>query len=246
MPVVMSISRSIQAESNMSPKILLVDDDTVLAGMLAEYLETEGCEIVQAHNGADAVESACEEQFDIVVLDIMMPKLNGIEALKQIRASSTVPVIMLTARGDDLDRILGLELGADDYLPKPCNPRELYARIKAVLRRSSVDPSISSKSLRLGDLQLDLGSRKVTVDQQIITLTQTEFDLLWLLLSTPDQVVTKSEISTMVLDKPLSQWDRSIDVHISNMRKKLGKHTDGNERIKTLRGIGYLYVSPPL
>lgn len=242
----MSISRSVQAVSNMSPKILLVDDDTVLTGLLAEYLETEGCEIVQAHNGADAVKTAHEEKFDIVVLDIMMPKLNGIEALKQIRASSAIPVIMLTARGDDLDRILGLELGADDYLPKPCNPRELYARIKAVLRRTAPDPTIPHKSIRLGDIQLNPGNRNVTIDQRIVTLTQTEFDLLWLLLSTPDQVITKSEISTMVLDKPLSQWDRSIDVHISNMRKKLGKHTDGNERIKTLRGIGYLYVSPAL
>lgn len=246
MSALMSISRSVQAESNMSPKILLVDDDTVLTGLLAEYLETEGCEIVQVHNGADAVKSAHEGKFDIVVLDIMMPKLNGIEALKQIRTSSVVPVIMLTARGDDLDRILGLELGADDYLPKPCNPRELYARIKAVLRRTAPEPTIPKKSIRLGDIQLDPGNRKVTIDQRIITLTQTEFDLLWLLLSTPDQVITKSEISTMVLDKPLSQWDRSIDVHISNMRKKLGNHADGNERIKTVRGIGYLYVSPAL
>lgn len=246
MSALMSISRSVQAESNMSPKILLVDDDTVLTGLLAEYLETEGCEIVQVHNGADAVKSVHEGKIDIVVLDIMMPKLSGIEALKQIRASSVVPVIMLTARGDDLDRILGLELGADDYLPKPCNPRELYARIKAVLRRTAPEPAIPNKSIRLGDIQLDPGNRKVTIDLRIITLTQTEFDLLWLLLSTPDQVITKSEISTIVLDKPLSQWDRSIDVHISNMRKKLGNHTDGNERIKTVRGIGYLYVSPAL
>ncbi|MGI9319431.1 MAG: response regulator transcription factor, partial [bacterium] len=208
----------------MTPRVLLVDDDTVLTDMLAEYLESEGCQIEQANNGAEAVERVHEGGFDLVVLDIMMPKLSGIDALKQIRLNSSVPVIMLTARGDDLDRILGLELGADDYLPKPCNPRELYARIKAVMRRSTPDSNDSRRSISVGDLSIDAGTRCVSIGQLDIVLTQTEFDLLWLLLSTPDQVVSKSDISIRVLEKPLSQWDRSIDVHINNLRKKLGKH----------------------
>ena len=231
-------------DTDPSPLILLVDDDIVLLDMLAEYLETEGCYIDKASNGKAAIERISQRNYDLVVLDIMMPELNGIEALKQIRTYSGVPVIMLTARGDDLDRIVGLELGADDYLPKPCNPRELYARIKAVLRRSGATISDTAKSSRIGDLNMDAGTRSVKIGDREITLTQTEFDLLWLLTRTPDQVVRKQDISMQVLDKPLSQWDRSIDVHISNLRKKLGKHQDGKERIRTLRGSGYLYTAP--
>ncbi len=239
-----TIATSILTEPATAPRILLVDDDAVLLDMLEEYLKAEGCLIKKADNGATAVELVEQGSFDLVVLDIMMPKLNGIGALKQIRSISTLPVIMLTARGDDLDRILGLELGADDYLPKPCNPRELYARIKAVLRRTFPEPLEEPKSISVGDLTMDSGTRSVTVDHRDIVLTQTEFDLLKLLLRTPDQVVKKSDISMRVLEKPLSQWDRSIDVHISNLRKKLGKHGDGKERIRTLRGSGYLYVNP--
>lgn len=231
-------------DTDPQPRILLVDDDDVLLDMLAEYLEAEGCYIDKARHGKAAIDRIAERRYDMVVLDIMMPELNGIETLKRIRTYSGVPVIMLTARGDDLDRIVGLELGADDYLPKPCNPRELYARIKAVLRRSSAAANDVTKSMRIGDLALDAGTRSVKIGEQDIVLTQTEFDLLWLLIRTPDRVVLKQDISKQVLDKPLSQWDRSIDVHISNLRKKLGKHANGKERIRTLRGSGYLYTSP--
>lgn len=231
-------------DTDPHPRILLVDDDDVLLDMLAEYLEAEGCYIDKANHGKAAIERIAELRYDLVVLDIMMPELNGIEALKQIRTHSSVPVIMLTARGDDIDRIVGLELGADDYLPKPCNPRELYARIKAVLRRSSTASNGVMKSVNIGDLNLDAGNRSVKIGNRDIVLTQTEFDLLWLLIRTPDQVVLKQDISMQVLDKPLSQWDRSIDVHISNLRKKLGKHVNGKERIRTLRGSGYLYTNP--
>ncbi|MEJ2176364.1 MAG: response regulator transcription factor [Gammaproteobacteria bacterium] len=239
-----TLTTPIVTEAAGTPRILLVDDDSVLLDLLGEYLEAEGCSIDKADNGVTAVERVEQGYFDLVVLDIMMPKLNGIEALKQIRAISTVPVIMLTARGDDLDRILGLELGADDYVPKPCNPRELYARIKAVLRRTTPEPPEAPISINVGDLALNSGTRTVIVGHRDIVLTQTEVDLLKLLLLTPDQVIKKSDISMRVLEKPLSQWDRSIDVHISNLRKKLGKHKDGKERIRTLRGSGYLYVNP--
>ncbi len=226
-----------------NPRILIADDDEVLASMLAEYLESEGFAVDTAGNGREAVEQVRGGLPELVVLDIMMPVLNGIDALKEIRALADLPVIMLTARGDDLDRILGLELGADDYLGKPCNPRELLARIRAVLRRSGGIGASGDGSLTLGDVVLYPGSRRTTVADEDISLTQTEFDLLYLMLSTPDQVVSKSDMSLKVLDKPISQWDRSIDVHISNLRRKIGNHPDGSERIRTLRGSGYLYVS---
>jgi two-component system response regulator CpxR len=227
-------------------KVLIADDDRVLAEMLKDYLESEGCEIDLADDGRTALRKTAQENFDILVLDIMMPGMTGIEVLKQVRASRSLPVIMLTARGDDLDRILGLELGADDYLAKPCNPRELLARIRAVLRRTIATGEPPDIVLETGDLKIDPANRRVVIDigagiPAAITLTQTEFDMLYLLLSTPERLVSKSDISQKVLDRPLSQWDRSIDVHISNLRKKLGPHANGIERIKTLRGSGYLY-----
>jgi len=227
-----------------APRVLIADDDTVLSEMLSEYLTSEGCQTDRVSDGQQAVDRVASNQFDIVVLDIMMPVLNGIEALKRIRQQHSIPVIMLTARGDDLDRILGLELGADDYLAKPCNPRELFARIKAVLRRATPGNTEFTENLSVGDLSLDPGMRKVTLGaQQDIVLTQTEFDLLYMLLSSSGRAVTRSEMSMKVLEKPLSQWDRSIDVHISNLRKKLGSYPGGGPRIRTLRGSGYLYVT---
>jgi two-component system response regulator CpxR len=228
---------------NMQPFVLIADDDDVLASMLVEYLSGEGFVVRSVCNGSAAVASVSSgSPPDLVVLDIMMPQLDGIEALREIRRLCDVPVIMLTARGDDLDRILGLELGADDYVAKPCHPRELLARIRAVLRRGTPVMRESSVDLRMDDIALYPGSRRVVLDGQgEISLTQTQFDLLHLLLSTPDQVVTKEDLSLRVLGKPLEKWDRSIDVHISNLRKKLGPHPDGVERIRTLRGSGYLY-----
>ena len=167
----------------------------VLSSLLSEYLATEGCDVTCAHNGEAAAELVLEQVFDILVLDIMMPKLNGIEALKIIRRQSAIPVIMLTARGDDFDRILGLELGADDYLSKPCNPRELFARIKAVLRRSSASGSDLSSILSVGDMTLDPGSRRVRIADGTVSLTLTEFDILYLLLGSPNQIVSKADIS---------------------------------------------------
>ena len=226
-----------------SPHILIADDDQVLSEMLTQYFHTEGCKTDWAGDGQQALEKIGQSNYDIVVLDIMMPVLNGIDALKEIRQRYSIPVIMLTARGDDLDRILGLELGADDYLAKPCNPRELYARIKAVLRRSSSGGNDFAEKLRVGDLTVDPGNRKVSLgNDSNIVLTQTEFDLLYLLLAQAGRVVSRNEMSLKVLEKPLSQWDRSIDVHISNLRRKLGSYANGEHRIRTLRGSGYLYA----
>lgn len=226
-------------------RILIADDDAVLASMLGEYLEAEGFSVETVGNGRDAVSRVRDDVPDLLVLDIMMPELNGIDTLKEVRSLTDMPVIMLTARGDDLDRILGLELGADDYLGKPCNPRELLARIRAVLRRSTASNDDPHRDLEIADLALFPGSRRTTVSGRDISLTQTEFDLLYLMVATPDQVVSKADMSLRVLEKPISQWDRSIDVHISNLRRKIGNHADGSERIRTLRGSGYLYVSPP-
>ncbi len=208
-------------------KILIADDDSVLAGMLKEYLESEFCEVTLVENGRDALKAVAQGSFDLLVLDIMMPVMTGIEALKALRGNSRLPVIMLTARGDDLDRILGLELGADDYISKPCNPRELLARIRAVLRRTRPSADDNLEIIQIDDIKLDPATRGVMVGSgsssvRTISLTQTEFDLLHLLLLTPGKLVTKSEMSLKVLDKPLSQWDRSIDVHLSNLRKKIG------------------------
>ena len=213
--------------------------------MLREYFEAEGCKVTLAVNGADALGKVASNNYDLLVLDVMMPVMNGIDALKELRASSSLPVIMLTARGDDLDRILGLELGADDYVSKPCNPRELFARIRAVLRRTQPSSDQPITALEIGDIYADPATRGVslnlTTGNRNISLTQTEFDLLYLFLASSNQIVSRSEMSMKILGKPLSQWDRSIDVHVSNLRKKLGLHTDGQERIRTLRGSGYMY-----
>ena len=215
--------------------------------MLCEYLESEGCTVTTANNGREALNCIDNAHHDILVLDIMMPQMTGIDVLKQLRSTSILPVIMLTARGDDLDRILGLELGADDYIPKPCNPRELVARIRAVLRRSQTTMGMTPDKIELDDLSIDPASRGVTIildgEKSSLSLTQTEFDLLHLLLSNINKQVTKSEMSLKVLEKPLSQWDRSLDVHISNLRKKLGRYPSGKERVYTLRGSGYMYQS---
>ncbi len=234
------------AASTDTVRILLVDDDTVLSGMLKEFLEREGCDIHQAGNGEDALNRIRRNVYDLLVLDIMMPGMNGLEVLKELRTRSALPVIMLTARGDDLDRILGLELGADDYVSKPFNPRELLARIRAVLRRTPLMAQSRATEIQHGDVRINPATRGVVIgegtrEKRPVSLTQTEFDLLYLLLLKPGRLVTKSSLSVQVLDKPLSKWDRSIDVHISNLRKKLGPFPHGGNRIRTVRGIGYLY-----
>ena len=226
-------------------QILIIDDDVALCDLVTEYLEPLGFEIESVHRGDTGVERALNGKHALVVLDVMLPGLNGFEVLRRIRSESRIPVLMLTARGDDVDRIVGLEIGADDYLPKPFNPRELTARIRAILRRTSSDTPAEQtveKSLSVGDVQLDSGTRAVSCAGENIELTAVEFDLLEKLLRTAGRIVTREELSKQVLGRSSSPFDRSIDMHISNLRKKLGAGFGATERIKTVRGVGYIYA----
>jgi len=225
--------------------ILIADDDRELCQLLREYLQSEGFAVLLAHDGEAALDRARQDACELMVLDIMMPKLNGMEVLKALRAESALPVIMLTARGEPVDRIVGLEVGADDYIPKPCNPRELVARIRAILRRAQPAQVSGDGPLRIDDIELLPQSRSVLQRGKAVELTTTEFDLLAMLLTHAGQVVSKEQLSEQVLGRRLVMYDRSIDVHVSKLRKKLGALADGSERIKTVRGTGYLYVRQP-
>ena len=230
-------------------KILLVDDDIELTDLLAEVLRLDSFEVEIANNGQDALDKL-NSSHQLVLLDVMMPVLNGIETLKKIRQTSNVPVMMLTARGEEIERVLGLELGADDYLPKPFNDRELVARIKAILRR--VSPSESSQNsttlsseentLEFAGLVLHSGLQQASYKGQDLGLTGSEFALLHKLILRPGQIVSREELSMNVLGKYLSPFDRSIDMHMSNLRKKLPERDNGLPWLKTLRGRGYLLV----
>ena len=220
-------------------KILLVDDDIELTDLLAEVLRLTGFEVEVANNGQEALDKL-NESHQLVLLDIMMPVLNGIETLKKIRQTSNVPVMMLTARGEEIDRVLGLELGADDYLPKPFNDRELVARIKAILRRAT--PAEKENTLEFCGLVLHSGLQQASYNGQDLGLTGSEFALLHKLVLRPGQIVSREELSMNVLGKHLSPFDRSIDMHMSNLRKKLPERDNGLPWLKTLRGRGYLLV----
>lgn len=223
----------------MQSTILLADDDIELCDLLKEYFETEGFEVHLAHDGSSALDEARKPGLDLVVLDVMMPEMNGMDVLKELRKESRLPVIMLTARGEDMDRILGLELGADDYVPKPCNPRELLARIRAVMRRaqSAVDLGV----LSVDDLELRQGSRILLKDGSSMELTSTEFSILQTLLQHRGEVVSKRDLYRSALGREPLSHDRSVDMHVSNLRRKLGPDRDGQNRIETIRGIGYQY-----
>jgi len=229
-------------------RVLVVDDDVELCALVTEYLEPEGFSVDTAHDGLEAVERALANDYAIIVLDVMLPGINGFEALRRIRAKSGTPVLMLTARGADVDRIVGLELGADDYLAKSFNPRELVARIHAILRRTRGKPETnqstpSSETITLGDLRLNFGARTVYRDGELIDLTSTEFDVLAKLLARAGHVVSREELSQAALGRPLAPLDRSIDMHVSSLRRKLGAEINGVERIKTVRGTGYIYAT---
>ncbi|PJG84668.1 envelope stress response regulator transcription factor CpxR [Conservatibacter flavescens] len=232
------------------PKILLVDDDIELTELLVDLLNMEGFDVEVAHNGEEAL-LKLDLSYDLVLLDVMMPVLNGIEALKQIRQKYTTPVLMLTARGDDIDRVLGLELGADDYLPKPFNDRELVARIKAILRRTNFkatpDIDINSaddrKQLEFGGVTLHPGRQQAIFEGRDLDLTGTEFALLQILIRNPGQILSRELLSMEILGKRLTPFDRAIDMHMSNLRKKLPLRNDDLPWFKTLRGRGYLLVT---
>lgn len=222
----------------MSNTLLIADDDTELCELLREYFGQEGFEVRLAHDGEQALQEARRPGLDDMVLDIMMPKMNGVDVLRLLRKESELPVIMLTARGDDLDRIIGLELGTDDYLAKPANPRELLARVRAILRRSQGQ---AAGPLQAADLVLNQGRRELLKDGEVIELTSTEFSILQLLLRRKGEVVEKKDLYLAALGREPMAYDRSIDMHVSNLRRKLGPDQQNNDRIETIRGIGYQY-----
>jgi two-component system response regulator CpxR len=225
-------------------KILIIDDDEELCELVAEYLTVEGFETKAVHDGETGLKTALSGDYDMAVLDVMLPKMNGFDVLRNLRQSSRLPVLMLTARGDDMERIVGLEIGADDYLAKPFNPRELVARLRAILRRTEPVESEdrSSEKLTVGDLELSRSSRTARIDGEEVPLTSVEFDLLANLAGEAGHVVRKDDLSEAVLERKLSPYDRSLDMHISNLRKKLGTRPDGSDRIKTIRSVGYIYT----
>lgn len=224
-------------------KILLVDDDIELVHLLGEYLEQEGFRVTIVHDGEQGADEALTGRYALAVLDVMMPRTNGIEALKRIRAQSRMPVLMLTAKGDDMDRILGLELGADDYVPKPCTPRELLARIRAILRRTeNAGGGEQPAVLSLGALTIWPEQRRAEWDGKTVELTSSEFNLLAVLARNAGRPVSKSELSEQGLGRPLVRFDRSIDVHLSSIRHKLGTLSDGRSCIQTVHRLGYQYI----
>lgn len=223
----------------MQSTILLADDDTELSGLLKEYFESEGFQVRLAFDGVAALDEARKPGLDLAVLDIMMPGMNGLNVLKELRKESKLPVIMLTARGDDTDRISGLELGADDYVPKPCNPRELLARIRAVMRRGQAP--LDHGVITVDDLELNQGSRTLLKSGEPVELTSTEFSILFALLQNRGDVVSKRDLYISALGREPVAHDRSVDMHVSNLRRKLGPDPRGDNRVETIRGIGYQY-----
>ncbi|AQS35555.1 two component transcriptional regulator, winged helix family [Shewanella psychrophila] len=223
--------------------LLLIDDDLGLSELLAQLLELEGFELTLAHDGQSGLDLALEKDYDLILLDVMLPKLNGFEVLKSLRANKQTPVLMLTARGDEIDRVVGLEIGADDYLPKPFNDRELVARIKAIIRRSHILPSEQQPSIfEYGDIKLDPSRQEVYCQEQLLILTGTEFGLLYEMVQNAGDLISKESLSETVLNKKLMPFDRSLDMHLSNLRKKLPERQDGRPRVKTIRGKGYIWL----
>ncbi|MFA3779816.1 response regulator transcription factor [Yersinia sp. 1652 StPb PI] len=223
-------------------KILLVDDDVELGTMLREYLSGEGFNAELVLTGKAGIAAALSGDYTALILDIMLPDMSGIDVLRQVRKKSRLPIIMLTAKGDNIDRVIGLEMGADDYMPKPCYPRELVARLRAVLRRFDEHPEMPSADdsiISHGDLTLNPSTRSSEWQGKPFDLTASEFNLLELLLRSPERVVTKDELSDKGLGRPREAYDRSVDVHISNIRQKLAALPGNNLNIETVRSIGY-------
>ncbi|HTS62419.1 MAG TPA: response regulator transcription factor [Candidatus Acidoferrales bacterium] len=222
--------------------ILLVDDDTELASLLSEFLTREGFAVSSEHEGFRGLDRARKPDIDLVVLDVMLPGIDGFEILRRLRAESKVPVVMLTARGDDVDRIVGLDLGADDYLPKPFNPKELAARIRSVLRRYESHPAAASGRIEVGGVTLDPAARTVVANGKPVDLTTFEFDILELLMRSSGKVLSRDSLMEKFYNRKATPFDRSIDMHISHLRKKL---ENGEGLIKTIRGVGYQFCPSP-
>ena len=227
----------------MTNKVLIIDDDEELCELVAEYLSVEGFDTTAVHDGEQGLDTALSGNYDLAILDVMLPGMNGFDLLRKLREKSELPVLMLTARGDDMERIVGLEIGADDYLAKPFNPRELVARLRAILRRSQPDAAGDTpERLKVDDLEIAAASRSAKLAGEEVPLTSLEFDLLSALVREAGHVVKKETLSEEVLERSLSPFDRSLDMHISNIRKKLGPAAGGGDRIKTIRSVGYIYT----
>ncbi len=229
----------------MNPTLLLVEDDAEISELLVTLLQRENFDVDTAFDGITGLDKALTGQYALVILDIMLPKMDGLEVLRSLRQSQSTPVLMLTARGDDVDRIVGFEMGADDYLPKPFNPRELMARIKAILRRVTLDSqaynATQPERFEEDGLRVNLHNHQVYLNDQAIELTSAEFSILKELLLAKGQVIEKNVLTEKALGRKQSLYDRAIDMHLSNLRKKLGKTPTGNARIITVRGVGYLF-----
>jgi two-component system response regulator CpxR len=225
----------------------MVDDDIELCQLIGEYLAQENFSVTAIHDGADAAAKINSDKYDLIILDVMLPNKNGFEVLKEINYLKKTPVLMLTAKGDELDRIVGLEMGADDYLAKPCNPRELVARVRSIIRRAEAIPpqllGAEEQTITLQDVVIEPSKRELTVAGKVLDLTATEYQILLLLMQNHGELVTRETISEQCLGRRLMAYDRSIDMHISHVRKKLGQDQRSNERIKTIRGVGYQYVA---
>jgi DNA-binding response OmpR family regulator len=239
--------------STRMSRLLVIDDDIELCELLSDYLKPEGFEITSIHDGKQGLQKVLSGagEYDLIVLDVMLPGMNGFEVLQRIRSQLDTPVLMLTARDEEVDRIVGLEMGADDYLPKPFNPRELVARARAILRRTKDRPDkgitpFTPEKIVLGDIELDMGARAVRREGKRLELTSVEFNILEILLRAAGHVVTREQLAESVLGRPLTAYDRSVDVHLSSLRKKLGHRYGETERIKTIRGVGYIYANPSL
>ncbi len=225
--------------------VLLIDDDVELGELLKEYLSMEGFELTAVHDGETGLQQALSGDYSLVLLDVMLPKKNGFEVLRELRQKSSIPVIMLTARGESVDRVLGLEHGADDYIPKPYHHHELMARIKALFRRiemSAEEPESTSNELKVGELELNPATRTATRSGEELPLTGAEFGVLQCLMENVGDLVDKDSLSMAALGRQLMAYDRSIDMHVSNLRKKLGKRDDNSDWIKTVRSRGYMLV----
>lgn len=231
------------------PRLLIADDDVELCQILRCYFELDGMQMDAVHRGDAVLEALASGGYHLLILDIMLPGMMGLDVLREVRRNGSTPVLMLSARGEETDRVLGLELGADDYLPKPCSPRELAARVRSILRRVSAADSDSNAPkgadnnlLRVGDLELKLNARQVHCAGLSINLTGTEFNVLLELLRCPGELIKKDDLSRRALGRRLEPFDRSLDTHVSNLRKKLGPTGEGRPRINSVRGAGYIYV----
>jgi DNA-binding response OmpR family regulator len=242
------IESDAMTEQATSPSILIVDDDRKLCGLLKEYLEPFGYQIKSAFTGPEGLKKALEGQFDAVILDVMLPGMDGFEVLRQLRKQSDVPVLMLTARGDETDRIVGLEVGADDYLPKTFSHRELLARLRAVTRRSQRSTRAGAAQpelpLILGDLCIDLGAHEVELEKKRLELTPVEFDLLVELARAAGRVQSRERLLERISGRDYEVFDRSVDVHVSSLRRKLGDDPRRPRFIKTVRAAGYMFLKP--